>query len=118
MATITVGFAPHFEAESKRLGASTTHLAAGRRLAELYAEENSLVDIRDIEVTLHPKFYPWQRLKERRFTIRIIVEQIIDDQGNEIITVHCVLPRASDTYDEVEALWKQFRTRKPEQPTG
>jgi len=111
MPTIAVVFAPHFEEESKRLGATPTHISAGRRLAQLYAEENELAEIKDIEVTRHPKFYPWQRLKEKRFTVRVIVEQIIDDQGNETITVHCALPRWSDTYDEVKALWKKYRTR-------
>jgi hypothetical protein len=102
--TTTVVYAPHFEEASKALGATLANIAGGQSLVRLYEEKSPLVDIRDVEVTNHPKFYPWQRLKERRFTVRVIVERVTDDQDNETITVQCVLPRWSDTYDEVLTL--------------
>jgi hypothetical protein len=63
-------YPPHFEQESKALGATADQLRAGKRLAELYAENNPLVDAKEIVTTAqNPKFRAWQRLKSERMTV-------------------------------------------------
>ncbi len=106
-------YPPHFEDESKALGASADQIRAGKRLAELYAENDPLVDAKEVAVTAqNPKFRPWLRLKSERMTVRTVIERVVDvSTSDETIVVHAVLPRWSETYDEIKALWKKYRSR-------
>ena len=112
-------YAPHFEAESKALGATADNIRAGTRLMELVAEKSSLISVEMIQATnTNPHFRPWQRVKAERSAIRVVFEATSDVSGDDVFLVHVVAPRFSDTYEEIKALWKQYRTRitppKPE----
>jgi hypothetical protein len=100
--------------EEASAGAGTTeaqYKAALQLVREALTDLNR-VDVRVIEITKDPAFYPWHRLKlinAPAVTYRAILE--ITPQN---VTLHVVLPRNSQTYEEVRGLWEQYRT--PKQP--
>jgi len=69
----------HFEEESRALGATPDHIRAGKRLVELFLEDNPLVDAKEIAVAAqNPKFRAWLRLKSERMTVRVVIERLDD----------------------------------------
>ena len=105
-----VVYAPHFEDESRQQGCTTANINAGKRVAELFAQNDDRIEADEVQVTKHPKFRSWYRLKVRGQQIRVAVE-LYEDQGEKVILVHAVLPRYSETYDDIKTLWKQHRAR-------
>lgn len=104
-------YAPHFEEDSRNQGCTTANINAAKRLVELFAQNDDRIDADEVEVTKHPKYRSWYRLKLRGQQIRIVVELYIDADGERVVLAHAVLPRYSETYEDVKALWKQRRTR-------
>jgi hypothetical protein len=102
-----IEYAPHFEEESRTQGCNSAIIRAGQRVAELYADDDDRVDVREVEQTKTPKFRSWYRLKIHGQQIRVAVELVAEDT----VLVHAVLPRYTDTYDEIQALWKKHRTQ-------
>lgn len=104
-------FASYCETLSMRNGTSKTQYAAGVKLIKLAMNDIDRVDVRTIAQTSHDKFRAWHRVKLKNApagSYRVIVEI-----ANGVVTVHAILPRTSDTYDIVEALWKKRRTLLP-----
>lgn len=97
------------EAESKKLGCSDEQYKAGIQLARIgMLDRETLVDVAEIAVTMGTDYRSWYRIKTNNApatTIRTIVEVTDTDA-----LVHVVLPRALDTYDDVERLWKKYRS--------
>jgi hypothetical protein len=104
--------APHFEAESKALGATKENIKAAYALVQAALESRiDLVEVEIIRNTSKDKAYrPWIRIKGKLSMIRVAIERY--SEGNDFIVVlHVVLPRDDHTYDEVERLWKQYRSK-------
>ncbi|MEO1666690.1 MAG: hypothetical protein AAFU54_18780 [Chloroflexota bacterium] len=95
--------------ESRKTGCTKEMFRAGVKLVEEAIQSMNRIDHAEIAVTQHPDFAPWMRLKwkmGKSATFRVIVEL----QEEEVL-IHLVVPRTHRTYDEVEALWKQHRTK-------
>ena len=106
---IMLKIADYAREESRKAGATRAQFKAGIALVKEALCTLDRIDYADIEATKHPDFAVWLRLKwsvGQAASFRAIVEL----QGDNAI-LHVVLPRTSSTYDEVEALWKQHRTK-------
>jgi hypothetical protein len=110
---VEVRFAPHFEEVSLSLGATPDNMKSAQSNVELaLAGRSDLVNVMDIRITMtNPHFRHWQRVKVLKSGIRTIFEAWQDDNNNVIVLVHAAAPRQSDTYEDIEKLWKQYRTR-------
>jgi hypothetical protein len=103
--------ADYFEEVSKQFGATKENMRSGHSFIELAIQKRfDLVDIDVIEATTGTEYRPWIRIKAKKAGIRVIVEQY---QGADdiIILLHAVLPRDDHTYDEVEKLWRKYRSK-------
>jgi hypothetical protein len=106
---IMLKIADYAREESRKAGATRAQFKAGITLVKEALHTLDRIDYAEIEVTKHPDFAVWLRLKwsvGQAASFRAIVEL----QGDAAI-LHVVLPRTSSTYDEVEALWKKHRTQ-------
>jgi hypothetical protein len=109
---IIVKEAAYFEEVSKRFGATLESIKAGRRMVELVLEaREDLVRVDLVDQTITEGYRSWQRIKGPKFSVRTITESWTDPNGDAIILIHAVIPRDSNTYNEVEELWKQHRQR-------
>ena len=101
----------HFEEVSKQFGATKENIQAGRSFVELAIQGRfDLVDVKVIESTTDITYRPWIRIKAKKAGLRVIVEQYQD--GDEItILLHAVIPRDAHTYDEIEKLWRKYRSK-------
>jgi hypothetical protein len=73
-------------------------------------DDMSRVDVREIEITKHENYLSWWRLKLKNapsVTYRAVIE-ITETE----VKLHIVLPRSSQTYEEVKELWEKHRTEK------
>jgi hypothetical protein len=97
------------ETESKKLGCSEEQYKAGIQLARIaMLDRETLVDVAEIAVKMGTNYRSWYRIKTKNApatTIRAIVE-VTDTDG----LVHVVLPRTVNTYDDVERLWRKYRS--------
>lgn len=103
--------AEYCQAESRKAGTNDAQYKSAIQLVKEALVDMKRIDAREIEVTKHPNYRVWWRLKLKNapaITYRAIVE--IAEDG---VTLHLVLPRSSSTYDEVEKLWKTHRTELP-----
>jgi hypothetical protein len=102
--------ADYCESESKAQGTTPEQYKAALHLVTTAMKDTTNVDIADIEVTKDGVHYHWRRLKwlKGKSTFRAIIE--IQDTG---VILHLVIPRASDTYEEVKKLWLKHRTKMP-----
>ncbi|MGB7341612.1 MAG: hypothetical protein WBC91_22135, partial [Phototrophicaceae bacterium] len=94
--------------ESRKAGTSENQYKAAIALVHEAMYSTRRVDVVDIEVTNHPDYDPWRRLKLKG-TPAVSYRAIIEITKTDVI-VHVVLPRSSTTYDEVKALWLEHRT--------
>jgi hypothetical protein len=103
--------AEHFEAVSRQFGATQENIRSGRSFVELAIQGRAdLVDLETVEITTGTEYRPWIRIKAKKAGIRILVEQY--KSGNEVVIVlHAVIPRDAHTYEAVEKLWKQYRSK-------
>ena len=104
--------APHFDAESKALGATKENIKAAHALVQAALENRiDIVEVETIRNTSKDKAYrPWIRIKGKLSMIRVAIERY--SEGSDLIIVlHAVLPRDDHTYDEVERLWKKYRSK-------
>jgi hypothetical protein len=101
--------APYCRSESEAAGTNDEQFRAGIRLVELAIQADPNVEFVVIETTKHKDFSPWVRIKGKKGQIRAIAEII----SSEEVLIHVILPRDSHTYEDVEALWKQYRRARP-----
>lgn len=106
---IDIREAPYCREESKRAGTNDAQYKAGLRLVELAVEGDANVEFMVIEATKHDLYFPWVRMKARKGTVRAIAEVVSSSE----IVIHLILARDTHTYDDVEALWKQYRRQRP-----
>lgn len=104
--------AAHFEPESRALGATKENIKAARSLVQAALENR--VDIVEVEVirntTKDSNFRPWVRVKGKLSNIRVAIERYTD--GDDLIVMlHVVIPRDDHTYEEVEKLWRKYRSK-------
>ena len=103
--------ADHYEEVSKQFGATRENMRSGRSFIELAIQERfDLVDVEVVEVTTGTEYRPWIRIKARKSGIRVIVEQYRDGE-DIVVLLHAVIPRDAHTYEAVENLWKQYRSK-------
>lgn len=97
--------------ESRKFGCTDDQYKSGIALAKRAYKSLDGIDARIIAVTDNTEYRPWWRIKPVNVpssSVRTIIEITEIDA-----LVHCVIPRGSKTYDEIEKLWKKHRS-KPE----
>ncbi len=107
---VIVKKAPHFDEESSKLGATPENIKSAESAIELaLAGRKDLVSVMDIKVTQQdPNYRHWRRIKVLKSGVRVVFEAWLENE-DIIVFIHCVVPKASWTYDEVEALWQKYR---------
>jgi hypothetical protein len=103
--------ADHFEKISRGFGATEDNMRAAASYIDLATQQRfDLVDLEVVATTTGTEFRPWIRIKAKKSGLRVIVEQYRD--GNDtVILIHAVIPRDAHTYEEVEKLWRKYRSK-------
>lgn len=85
--------APHFEAESRALGAKSENIKAGRSLVGAALESRiHLVEVEIIRATTKDKNYrSWMRIKGKKSFIRVAIERY-KQEDDLIVLLHAVIP--------------------------
>jgi hypothetical protein len=102
--------AEYCEEESQKALTTNAQYKAALKLVREAMEDMSRIDVREIEITKHKKYLSWWRVKLKdapSVTYRAIIE-IAETE----VKLHVVLPRSSQTYEEVKELWEKYRTEK------
>jgi hypothetical protein len=101
--------ATHCPKVSRKAGTSDAQYKSAIQLVKEALADMSRIDAREIEVSKHPNYRVWWRLKLKHAPA-VSYRAIVEIAQNEV-TLHLVLPRSSSTYDQVEKLWKTHRTQ-------
>ena len=109
---VIVKKAPHFDEESSKLGATPENIKSAESALELaLAGRKDLVSVMDIKVTQQdPNSRHWRRIKVLKSGVRVVFEAWFENE-DLIVLIHCVMPKASWTYEEIVSLWQKYRTR-------
>lgn len=104
--------AAHYESESKAQGATPENMKAARSLVQAALDgRDDIVSYELVRNTAsEPEYRPWIRVRDIKSGIRVIIE-IHQEDDDDIVLMHAVLPRDSHTYDEIEKLWRQYRSK-------
>lgn len=108
---VIVQRASHFEEVPKSLGATPDNMKSAESAIGLALDEREdVVDVKDIRVTQEdPLYRHWQRVRVFQSGVRVVFEAWREEK-DIIILIHCVVPRASWTYDDIGKLGLKYRT--------
>jgi hypothetical protein len=104
--------ADYFEKESEALGATNENIKSVRSLVQAALDERD--DIVSYELirntTGESEYRPWVRIRGKKSGVRIAVE-LYQENNDDIVLIHVVIPRDAHTYDDIEKLWLKYRSK-------